>query len=205
MPRDLLKKALLLSYITVGYNIIEGVMSLIAGALAGSIALTGFGLDSFVESLSGMIMVWRLRHHDRLDGETEERMERRALKLIGATFFIFGGYVLYESVRKLYLAEIPEPSLFGIIIVLASLVVMPVLFIQKFRIGKTLGLKSLIADSKETLACVLLSASLLVGLSLNYFWRLWWADPLIGLLIVYFLVREGIEVFDEGEENHQQW
>ena len=199
MSRDLLKKALMLSYITVGYNIIEGVVSLIAGALAGSIALTGFGLDSFVESLSGVIMIWRLRHRDSVDEEAKERMEKRALRLIGATFFIFGGYVLYESVRKLYLAEIPEPSVFGIIIALVSLIAMPVLFMQKYRIGTTLGLKSLIADSKETLACVFLSASLLVGLSLNYFWKLWWADPVIGLVIVSSLVREGIEVFGDDD------
>jgi len=199
MSRDLLKKALMLSYITVGYNIIEGVVSLIAGALAGSIALTGFGLDSFVESLSGVIMIWRLRHRDSVDEEAKERMEKRALRLIGATFFIFGGYVLYESVRKLYLAEIPEPSVFGIIIALVSIIAMPVLFMQKYRIGTTLGLKSLIADSKETLACVFLSASLLVGLSLNYFWKLWWADPVIGLVIVSSLVREGIEVFGDDD------
>lgn len=199
MSRDLLKKALMLSYITVGYNVLEGIVSLIAGALAGSIALIGFGLDSFVESLSGVIMIWRLRHRDSVDEEAEERMEKRALRLISATFFIFGGYVLYESVRKLYLAEIPKPSLFGIIIALVSLVAMPVLFVQKYRIGTTLGLKSLIADSKETLACVFLSASLLVGLSLNYFWKLWWADPVIGLIIVSLLVREGIEVFGDDD------
>jgi divalent metal cation (Fe/Co/Zn/Cd) transporter len=199
MSLNLMKKALLLSYITVGYNLLEGIVSLIAGALANSIALTGFGLDSFVESLSGIIMVWRLRHHDRLDGEAEERMEHRALRLIGATSFIFGGYVLYESVRKLYLTEIPKPSLFGIIIALVSLIAMPVLFVQKYRTGKALGLKSLIADSKETFACVFLSSSLLVGLTLNYVWKLWWADPVIGLVIVYFLVREGIEVFGEDD------
>ena len=197
---DLMKKALLLSYFTVGYNILEGVASLIAGALAGSIALTGFGLDSFVESLSGVIMIWRIGHRGRREDEAEERRERQARKLIGGTFFLFGGYVLYESVRTLFLHEAASPSLFGIIIAVLSLIAMPALYVQKVRVGTALGMKSLLADSKETLACTFLSAALLVGLVLNAVWKLWWADPVIGLLIVYFLAREGLESLGDDED-----
>jgi len=193
------KKALILSYITVSYNIIEGIVSIIAGYLAGSIALSGFGLDSFVESLSGMVMVWRLKKPAKSPVYAEEHYERKAVRLIGYTFFLLAVYVFYESSRKLYLREKPEASLFGIIIAIVSLITMPVLFHQKYRTARELGSRSLMADSKETLACTMLSASLLVGLGLNYLFGLWWTDPVTGLFIVFFLIREGRELLVEQD------
>src|SRR3989304_2007291 len=133
------RKALSLSYFTVGYNIIEGIVSILAGLLAGSIALIGFGLDSFVESLSGGVMIWRFSKHGQMSEEEEERIEAKAVRLIAYTFFILGAYVLYESVKKLYLQEMPDPSLFGIIIAIVSIIVMPVLFYMKYRTNKTLS------------------------------------------------------------------
>ena len=193
------KKALLLSYFTVGYNIIEGLVSIWAGSMAGSIALVGFGLDSFVESLSGGVMIWRFSQHGKISEEAEEKIEGKAAKLVGYTFFILAAYVLFESLKKLLSREIPQPSLFGIIIAVVSLIVMPVLFLAKYRLGRKIGSKSLIADSKQTLACVFLSASLLIGLGLNYLFGFWQADPIVGLIVVVFLVREGIETL-QGEE-----
>jgi cation diffusion facilitator family transporter len=187
------RKALVLSYFTVGYNVIEFIASVIAGALSGSIALIGFGLDSLVESLSGGVMIWRFSKHGKMSQEEEERIERRAEKLVGYTFLILAGYILYESVDKLVNAEIPEPSLSGIIIALISVIVMPVLFYKKYQTGKAIGSRSLIADSKETLACVFLSVALLIGLGANYIFGFWQADPIVGLLIAAFLVREGVE------------
>jgi divalent metal cation (Fe/Co/Zn/Cd) transporter len=199
---NLHKKALLLSYLTVVYNIIEGVFSISAGLLAGgSIALVGFGLDSFIESLSGGVMIWRLRKHGKISEEEEEKVEEKAEKLIGYTFFILAAYVLYESIKKLYLREIPEPSLFGIIIAAVSIIVMPFLFYAKHRTGKAMGSRSLIADSKETLACTFLSVALLIGLGLNYLYGLWQADPIVGLIVVGFLVKEGYETLTEEEES----
>ena len=198
---DLNKKALFLSYFTVGYNILEGVVSILAGLLAGgSIALIGFGLDSFVESLSGGVMIWRFRKHGKISEEEEEKVERRATRLVAYTFFVLGAYVLYESVRKLYLREAAEPSLFGIIIAIVSVVVMPVLFYVKYQTGKSIGSRSLVADSRETLACVFLSVSLLIGLGFNYLYGIWQADPIVGLIIVGFLVKEGYETLTEEEE-----
>jgi len=198
---NLNKKALSLSYFTVGYNILEGVVSILAGLLAGgSIALIGFGLDSFVESLSGGVMIWRFRKHGRISEEEEEKVERRAARLVAYTFFVLGAYVLYESIRKLYLREAAEPSLFGIIIAIVSVVVMPVLFYLKYQTGKSIGSRSLVADSKETLACVFLSVSLLIGLGFNYLYGIWQADPVVGLIIVGFLVKEGYETLTEEEE-----
>jgi divalent metal cation (Fe/Co/Zn/Cd) transporter len=191
------KRALFLSYFTVGYNFLEGLVSVIAGILAGSVALVGFGLDSFIESLSGGVMIWRFGKHGKISEKEEERIERKAIGLVGYSFFIFAAYVLYQSVKKLYLREIPDPSLFGIIIAIVSILVMPVLFYLKYRTGRIIGSRSLVVDSKQTLACVFLSFTLLVGLGLNYLYGLWWADPVVGLVIVAYLVKEGFQALKE--------
>jgi len=200
MMDNLYQKALTLSYFTVGYNILEGVASVIAGAFAGSIALVGFGLDSFVESLSGIIMIWRFRKHGIVSLEEEEEIEHRALKLVGYTFFILAGYILYESVTKLYYVEIPDTSLVGIIIAVLSIIIMPVLYIKKVQVGKTIGSKSLLSDAKETLACTFLSFALLLGLGLNYLWGLWQADPIVGIIVALYLVKEGREIVTDEED-----
>jgi divalent metal cation (Fe/Co/Zn/Cd) transporter len=197
MKERLQKRALLLSYLTVGYNILEGAVAIFAGYLAGSIALVGFGLDSFVESLSGGVMIWRFRPHPGRTPEEEERLEKKAVKLVGYTFFILAAYVFYESVERLWFQEAPAPSLLGIIIATVSLVLMPALFYYKYSLGRSLGSASLMADSKQTLACALLSLALLIGLGLNYLYGIWQADPVIGLLIVALLVREGYEALKE--------
>ena len=199
MDAGLYKKALSLSYFTVGYNITEGVVSIVAGLLADSIALVGFGLDSFVESLSGSVMIWRLRKHGKISEEEEEKVEKKAVRFVAYTFFILAAYVLYESAEKLYLHEIPNPSLLGIFIALISIMVMPILFYVKYRTGKSMGSKSLVADSKETLACVFLSGALLIGLGLNYLHGFWQADPIVGLVIVLYLGKEGYTTLREGE------
>jgi divalent metal cation (Fe/Co/Zn/Cd) transporter len=133
MSKPLNQKALFLSYFTVAYNILEGLISLFAGYLAGSIALVGFGLDSFVESLSGGVMIWRFRRHQELSAAQEERMENKAVKIVGVTFLVLAAYVCYESLEKLYFKQAPEPSLLGIIIAMVSLIIMPLLFHLKHR------------------------------------------------------------------------
>jgi divalent metal cation (Fe/Co/Zn/Cd) transporter len=192
-------KALKLSYFTVGYNIIECVISLIAGFSAGSTALLGFGSDSLVESVSGIIMIWRFRKHNTRSRDEEENIEKKATVLVGIAFLIFGIYILFESLRKLILAEKPEPSIIGIVIATASIIVMPLLFLSKYNIGKSIGSHSLIGDSKQTLACFFMSISLLIGLGFNYLWGLWQADPIVGLIIVIFLFKEGYELLFEKE------
>ncbi|MFC1982812.1 cation diffusion facilitator family transporter [Chloroflexota bacterium] len=197
----LYKKGLYLEYFTVGYNVLEALASIIFGGIAGSIALIGFGIDSIIESLSGLVLIWRLRQHGRISKEAEERIEKRATRFVAITFFVLGFYILYESIKKLALAEAPEPSLPGIIIAVASLVIMPLLTWQKYKTGKQIDSQALIADSKETLACAFLSVALLLGLGANYLFGFWQADPIVGLVIVAFLFREGRENWKEsGEE-----
>ena len=199
MMANLHQRALLLSYFTVGYNVLEALVSLLAGYWAGSIALVGFGLDSLVESLSGGVMIWRFRQHPGLTPEAEEHLERKAIKIVGYTFLALAAYVLYESLKKLLFQEIPSPSLLGIIIAIASLIIMPGLYLLKYRTGKSLNSRSLMADSQQTLACAWLSLALLIGLGLNYLFGIWQADPIIGLVVVGFLFKEGWGTLKEGK------
>jgi len=199
MEAKLNKKALLLSYFTVGYNLIEGVVSITSGFMAGSTALLGFGIDSFVESLSGSVMIWRFRKADKLSKEKSELIEKKALKLQAITFFILGAYIIYVSAKSLLENEIPEKSPIGIIITILSLLIMPTLAYLKYQTGKQLKSRSLVADSKQTLACVILSVTTLLGLGLNFFLGFWKADYIAGLLIGLYLWKEGYEAY-KGEK-----
>ncbi len=204
MNDKLYKKALNLEYFTVGYNILEAILSILFGANAGSIALIGFGLDSIVESLSGLILIWRLRKHETCSEDEERTSENKAIKFVAVTFFLLGAYVLYESVKKLFFVEIPEPSLPGIIISIFSVIIMPILSFKKRDIGIQINSKALVADSKETLTCAFLSVPLLLGLATNYFFGFWQADPLVGLIVVMFLIREGREWWEEANEGKEE-
>lgn len=197
------RDALHLEYFTVGYNILEAAASISFGSAANSIALVGFGLDSIVESLSGLILIWRLRKHERVSLAEEESSEKKAMKFVGMTFILLGLYVLYESVQKLIFAEIAEPSLPGIIIAILSIIIMPILSFKKRQLGEKMGSRALVADSEETLACAFLSVPLLLGLGANYLFGFWQADPLVGLIIVIFLFREGLEWWMESEEDEE--
>ena len=193
----LIKKALALEWFTVSYNIVEGIVSVGFGVLAGSIALVGFGLDSAIEVSAAAILIWRLSHRGS-DEEAEEK-EKKALRFVGITFFALAAYVLYESVSKLYLHEMPEKSIAGIIITALSLLIMPFLSAKKKKVAKQIGSRALEADAMETMICAYLSFAVLLGLTLNGFLGWWWADPVAGLAIVYFAVKEGLEVV-KGEE-----
>lgn len=195
------RKGLFLEYFTVGYNIIEAFASIVFGSIANSIALIGFGLDSVVESLSGLVLIWRLRQHGKIPEAEEERIEKKAIRIVALTFFVLGFYLLFQSLKKLIGKEIPDPSLPGIIIAIVSMFIMPVLTWQKYRTGKQIRSRALIADSKETLACAFLSVALLFGLGSNYLFGFWQADPIAGLIIVIFLFREGLEGWKESGED----
>lgn len=194
MTDDLNARARRLSWFTVIYNVLEGVASVLAGGAAGSVALVGFGLDSFVESLSGMVMIWRFRDA----GPRGERRERRAIRLVGWTFLVLGAYVLFDSARKLWTGERPQGTTLGIVITVVSLMVMPVLYVAKKRTAERLGSRSLAADSRQTLACMGMSVGVLLGLLLNRVAGFWQADPLVGIAIALLLFREGREALTKG-------
>ena len=201
--KNLYKKGLWLEYFTVAYNVLEAILSLTFGSLGNSIALVGFGLDSIVESLSGLVLIWRLQQHRHLNPEAEEKIERQATKLVAISFWVLGIYVLFESLKKLITQDVSPPSTVGILIAIASLIIMPLLAWQKHQTGQAIDSKALIADSKETLVCSWLSLALLIGLSSNYLFGFWQADPLVGLIIVVFLLKEGWETWSEADEEEE--
>ncbi|MDA2935186.1 cation transporter [Acidobacteria bacterium AH-259-D05] len=181
-----------LEYFTIAYNILEGVVSVVLGGIAGSIALIGFGLDSFVETFSGLVVLWRFRSEAQGQGE-QTALESRALRYVGWSFFLLSTYIVVESIRKLWLQEQPDPSPLGILLALLSLIIMPVLARKKYRTAKALDSAAMVGDSKQTLACSLLSVALLLGLGLNAAFNWWWADPIAGLGMVPWLLKEGRE------------
>jgi divalent metal cation (Fe/Co/Zn/Cd) transporter len=187
------RTALLLEYFTVGYNIAEAAASIVFGTISGSIALVGFGLDSIVEMLSGIALIWRLKKHDAIPDEEENRAERHAQRFVAITFLLLAAYVFFESAEKLITSDVPHPSAAGIAIAVLSILIMPVLAQKKHGIGLAINSKALVADAKETLACAFLSVALLIGLSANYLFAFWQADPLAGIAIGIFLSREGSE------------
>lgn len=199
----LYRKALALEYFTVYYNILEAFFSIFFGSEAGSIALVGFGLDSIVESLSGFILIWRLRKHGAASETEEEESEKRAIRFVAITFFLLGTYVVYESAKKLVFAEIPSPSLPGIVIAVLSIIIMPVLSFTKRNLGIKINSEALVADSRETLACAFLSLSLLLGLAANNFFHLWQLDPLVGFVVAllswHYSCSEKVESY--GKKN----
>lgn len=194
VTHGLTARARRLSWFTVGYNAVEGVASVLAGGAAGSVALVGFGLDSFVESLSGMVMIWRFRD----ESPHGERRERRAIRLVGWTFLVLGACVLLDSARKLWIGEKPEGTTLGIVITVISLMVMPALYVAKRRVARGLGSRSLAADARQTLACMGMSVGVLLGLLLNQVAGFWQADPLVGIVIALLLFREGREALTKG-------
>ena len=199
----LLRRGLRLEYITVGWNIVEGIVAIGAGLAAGSVALIGFGLDSFVESGSGSVLIWRLGAEWRGDRNAEQiaRVERRAELLVGIAFLVLAAYVALAAIASLLALAEPEGSPVGMALTAASIGVMVWLANAKRRTGQALDSRALIADSKQTYACVYLSVVTLAGVALNAVFGWWWADPLAAIGIAILLVREGIEaVRGEGDD-----
>jgi divalent metal cation (Fe/Co/Zn/Cd) transporter len=180
-----------LEYFTIGYNSVEGLVSIIAGAIAGSVSLIGFGLDSIVEVTSGAALLWRLRHD--LDHSRRERVERTTLRIVGGCFIALASYIAYESGSTLIRHESPERSIPGIIVAAVSVIVMPMLARAKRKVASGIGSGAMQADSRQTDFCAYLSAILLGGLLLNAIAGWWWADPVAGLVMVPIIAKEGVD------------
>jgi len=180
-----------LEYFTIAWNSLEGLVALVAGALAGSISLVGFGIDSFIEVTSGTVLLWRMAVD--ADVRRRERNEQLSLRIVGVCFLALAAYVGYESISDLISKKAPEHSIPGIILACVSLVVMPLLSRAKKKVGNELGSAAMHADAKQTDFCVYLSAILLIGLLFNAVVEWWWADPLAGLIMVPIIAKEGFD------------
>lgn len=184
-----LARGIRLEYLTIGWNLLEGVVGIVAGAWAGSIALMGFGLDSGIEVFSGAVLLWRLK----IDKRESERAEGLAQRLVGTSFLLLSGYILYDAVHSILLKEPPRNSLPGIVLAIASLAAMPLLAAGKRAVARDLGSGAMHADSRQSGFCAYLSGILLVGLVLNAAAGWWWADPAAALVMVPIIAKEGVE------------
>jgi divalent metal cation (Fe/Co/Zn/Cd) transporter len=187
----LVRRGQILEYITVSYNCVEGMIAVIAGMMAGSIALVSFGFDSLIEVSSGLALVWRL--HSDLNEERRESVEAITLRIVGACFMLLAAYILYDSGKTLWRHEAPEKSLIGIALTAVSVIIMPLLTRAKRKVGRGINSAAMMADAKQTELCTYLSAITLGGLILNALFGWWWADPVAALIMVPIVINEGLE------------
>ena len=180
-----------LEYFTIAWNSLEGLFAVTVGAMAGSVSLVGFGIDSFIEVTSASALLWRMSV-DR-DEQNRKRHERLALRIVGICFIALAIYIAIDSAQTLISRKAPEHTLFGILIAILSLIAMPLLSRAKRRVAAGLSSAAMRADSRQTDFCTYLSAILLFGLSANWFLGWWWADPVAALVMVPIIANEGWE------------
>lgn len=188
---ELAGKVKLLSWLSLAWMTVEGVVAIVAGVVASSIALIGFGLDSGIEGIASVIIIWRFTGHRMFSHAAEQR----AQKLVAIQFFLIAPYIAYESVKTLALAEHPEVSWVGIGLAVGSVILMPMLGIAKERLADQLGSAATKGEGRQNMLCAYLAGALLVGLLGNALVGAWWLDPLVGLLIVAVAVKEGVEAW----------
>lgn len=187
----LVRRGRQLEYFTIGWNTIEGVVGVAAGALAGSVSLAGFGADSAIEVGSAVALLWRMSSDT--DVESRERRERVALRVVGACFLLLALYVAVGAAGQLFRQDAPQASAIGIALTSASVVVMPMVARAKRRTARALGSGALRADARQADFCAYLSAIVIAGLLLNLMLGWWWADPIAGLVMAPIVAREGIQ------------
>src|SRR6266487_10521 len=190
----LLRRGAALEVLTVSYNAVEGIVAIAAGVAAGSVALTGFGIDSVIEVTSGVLLWWRLRA-ELGTARVGPAVEALAARWAGILFLGLAVYIVAESGRRLLTGDRPGESVVGITLTALSLIVMPLLARAKLRVAASLGSRALRADAHETIVCAWLSATTLLGLGLNALLGWWWADPVAALAMLPLIVREGVEAW----------
>lgn len=190
-------KALRLEYLTVVWNVVEGIIAVIAALLAGSVAILGFGIDSFVECASALVMIWRLRaeREQRLSVERLEALEHGARRLVAGSLFVLAAYITADAIQTLWTADRPSFSLVGAVLMSVSIAVMLFLARAKKRLARELHSEAMEADAFQTTACWWLSVAALSGVGLNGLFGWWWADPLAALVIAGLIMREGSEAW----------
>ena len=186
---ELARRVKLLSWLSLAWMTVEGVVAIVAGIAAGSIALIGFGLDSGIEGLASVIIIWRFTGSRVFSHAAEQR----AQKLVAIQFFILAPYVGFEAVRTLIATEEPDASWLGIGLAAGSVVLMPLLAIAKQRLADQIGSAATAGEGRQNMLCAYLAGALLVGLLGNALLGAWWLDPAVALLIAAVAVREGLE------------
>ncbi|MBI5191472.1 MAG: cation transporter [Nitrospirae bacterium] len=200
-----MRHALRLETFTIAWNVVEAFVAVGIGLYSGSVALVAFGFDSLIETVAAVVLFWRLytEYRGRAGSEAAiERVERKASYWVGVSFFLLAAYVLYESAETLVSRELAHPGPWGVGLALLSSIVMPVLWRMKLRAADAVGSRAMRSEAAETIICAYLSFVLLAGLLLNYLFGWWWADPAAALVMLYFIVKEGLEAFAESRGEH---
>jgi cation diffusion facilitator family transporter len=194
-----LKKARKVQVYNIIYDTIEVVVSLFAGFTSGSAALIGWGLDSVIEVVSASTLWWRL--HGEIEGIKENKLRKRekvTFYVIATSFLLVSSFITYDSISKLIAQKTPSWSTVGVVILVISLVINPILIWYKYKYGKKLDSKELIADSKDTFVCLYQTIAVLGGLLAVRYLNWWWADPVAAFLIVPYALKEGWEAYKNG-------
>jgi divalent metal cation (Fe/Co/Zn/Cd) transporter len=189
--RELAARVRLLSWLSLAAMSVEGVVAMIAGIIAGSIALVGFGLDSAIEGFASVVIIWRFTGSRMLS----QHAEQRAQKLVAVQFFLLAPYVAVESVRALAGGEHPQVSPLGMALAVFSLITMPLLGVAKQRLAEQIGSAATKGEGRQNVLCAYLAGALLLGLAGNAIAGAWWLDPLVGLAIAAVAVKEGVDAW----------
>jgi cation diffusion facilitator family transporter len=198
------RRGLRLEWFTVTWNVVEAVVAIGAGIIAGSVALVGFGVDSGIEVISAVALLWRLyKAGPNASAEEHGDAERKALYLVAATFFLLAAYITYEAIGALASGEGPESSTVGLVLSVISILVMPALAYSKQRTGREMGSRALQADAVETWVCSYLSLALLAAVGLNAAFGWWWADPVGALAMLPVILWQGWETLEEAREEDE--
>jgi cation diffusion facilitator family transporter len=198
---ELHRRGLRLEWFTVAWNVVEAFVAIGVGVVVGSVALVGFGVDSGIEVISAVALLWRLRKAGpHASAEEQGAAERKALYLVAATFFLLAAYILYEGIGALLSGEGPESSTVALVLSVVSILIMPTLAYLKGRTGRELGSRALVADSVETWVCAYLSIALLAAVGLNAAFGWWWADPVGALAMLPVILWQGWETLGEARE-----
>jgi divalent metal cation (Fe/Co/Zn/Cd) transporter len=187
----LVRRAKLLSWLSLGWMTIEGVVAIAAGIVAGSVALVGFGIDSAIEGLASVIVIWRFTGARTFS----DAAERKAQKLVAISFFLLGPYVAQEAIRTLIAGDHPATSWVGVGLSIGSVILMPLLGRAKLRVGSALGSAATAGEGTQNLLCAYLAAGVLTGLLANTLLGLWWLDPAVALGIAAVAIKEGRETW----------
>jgi cation diffusion facilitator family transporter len=199
------QRGLRLEWFTVAWNVVEAFVAVGVGVVVGSVALVGFGVDSGIEVISALALLWRLyRAGPNATAEEHSAAERKALYLVAATFFLLAAYITYEAIGALLSGEGPESSMVALVLSILSILIMPTLAYLKGRTGREMGSRALVADSVETWVCAYLSVALLAAVGLNAAFGWWWADPVGALAMLPVILWQGWETLEEAREDEER-
>ena len=200
---DYVKKSLQIEYLSTIWMTFEFIIGFYSGIKAGSILLIAFGLDSFLEIISGNTLIWRLKKEfNNAPAEQIKNAERKSSLIVGSVLLLLSVYVVAVSLFNLVNHQAADTSISGISIAIASVLLMPYFTLKKRSLGKSISSDALIEDGMCNITCAYMAGTVLLGAILTALFGLWWVDSIAALILVYFIASEGLESFKNGLNKH---